>query len=352
MADRLFPAAMAILLGVGVGVLVFVPFVAIQYRREGRLTLRRTALWGCFLVYGLALWTYTLLPMPDPGDIRCVAGPQLRPFQFVTDIIDEGGIRSVADVVRNPAVMQVALNVALFTPLGFFLRLAWQRGVVASTVVGLLLSVTIEATQATGVWGLYPCAYRLLDVDDLLTNTAGALLGGLASLALRHSRWRHDPGAATAPRPVTVWRRLLGMVCDVLGMWLTGSLAAVLVNAWQRYGLGVAPAEMDPLPATVAAGAVPFVVFGALTLLTGRTVGDHAVLLRWDGADLSAPLARGLRYLAGIGGWQLLTSLDSLFDALLVLASLIAVIATRHHGGLPGLASRQRPVDDRSPEPD
>ena len=351
MADRLFPAVMAILLGGIVGLLVFVPFVAIQYRRQGRLTLRQTALWACFLVYGLALWTYTLLPMPDPGDIRCVAGPQLRPFQFVTDIIDEGGIRSVADVVRNPASMQVALNVALFTPLGFFLRLAWRRGVAVSTLVGLLLSVTIEATQVTGVWGLYPCAYRLLDVDDLLANTAGALLGGLASLALRHSRRRHDP-AATAPRPVTVWRRLLGMVCDVLGMWLTGSLSAVLVNAWQRYVMGIAPAELDPLPATVAGSAVPFLVFGALTLLTGRTVGDHAVLLRWDGTDLSAPLARGLRYLAGIGGWQLLTAVDSPVDGLLVLASIVAVLATRHHGGLPGLASRQHPVDARSPGAD
>src|SRR5699024_5462085 len=155
-------------------------------------------------------------------------------------------------------------------------------------------------TQVAGVWGLYPCAYRLLDVDDLLANTAGALLGGLASLALRHSRRRHDP-AATAPRPVTVWRRLLGMVCDVLGMWLTGSLAAVLFNAYQLYVICIAPAELDPLPAKVAGSAVPFLVFAGLTLLTCRSGGEHAVLLLWDGTDVSALLARGLRDLAGIG---------------------------------------------------
>ena len=82
MTGQLLPALMAILLGILAGVLLFVPFVAIQYRRQGRLTVTQTVVWAGFLVYGLALWTYTLLPLPVPEEIRC-APKQLRPLQFI-----------------------------------------------------------------------------------------------------------------------------------------------------------------------------------------------------------------------------------------------------------------------------
>lgn len=61
-----------------------------------------------------------------------------------------------------------------------------------------------------GIWYLYPCAYRLFDVDDLLANTTGAVL----ALALRLMGERASDRPADAPREVTTWRRLLGMVGD------------------------------------------------------------------------------------------------------------------------------------------
>lgn len=218
MSDQVFPAVVAMVLGVLLGLLLFVPFVAVQYRRQGRLTLRQTLLWSGFLVYCLALWTYTLLPLPSPDAIVCTP-TQLRPFQFVNDVLDYPA-DSAGALARNPAVMQVALNVMLFVPLGLFIRFIWRRGFAVATVVGFAISLAIETTQVTGVWGLYSCSYRLFDVDDLMANTAGALLGGLLSAALRP--WlprRGAPAAAAAPRPVTVPRRLLGMLCDVLSVW-------------------------------------------------------------------------------------------------------------------------------------
>lgn len=82
-------------------------------------------------------------------------------------------------LLHNPAVIQVALNVLLFVPLGFFLRALWGRGIITTTAVGFGLTLLIETTQLTGVWGIYPCSYRLFDVDDLLANTAGAVLGAV-----------------------------------------------------------------------------------------------------------------------------------------------------------------------------
>ncbi len=344
----MFPALVAILFGVIVGVLLFVPFVAVQYRKQGRLTLRRTLLWSGFLVYCLALWTYTLLPLPAPDEIVC-APTQLRPFQFVRDVFDYPA-GSAGQLARNPAVMQVALNVMLFVPLGFFIRLVWRRGFAVATAAGFAISLAIETTQLTGVWGVYPCSYRLFDVDDLMANTAGALLGGLLSIALRP--WlsgRGTPTEAAEPRPVTVPRRLLGMLCDVLSVWLIGGFAGVLVNVWRLYATDADPTTFDQGPASFAASAVPLVVIGALVLATGRTVGDLAVMIRWEGGVRPRAVGRLLRYLGGVGGWQLLL-LASPLDGLFVLASVIALFAARGRGGLPGLVSRTRPVDAREPQ--
>ena len=66
-----FLAAVAITLGLVVAVLVFVPFVALSFRRRGGFGAGRFLLWGGALVAVMAIWTYTLLPLPDPDAIRC-----------------------------------------------------------------------------------------------------------------------------------------------------------------------------------------------------------------------------------------------------------------------------------------
>ncbi len=70
-------------------------------------------------------------------------------------------------------MLQVALNVLLFLPLGFFLRVLGGRGILIAGLAGLVVSGIIETTQLTGVWGIFPCAYRVFDVDDLIANTSG-----------------------------------------------------------------------------------------------------------------------------------------------------------------------------------
>lgn len=348
MLGQWYPAAAAIALGVVVGLLLFVPFVAVQYRRHGRLTAGQMLLWAAFLVYALALWTYTLLPLPNPDTVRCLPA-QTVPFRFVDDIF-EYPARSVSQLVRNPAVLQVALNVCLFVPLGSFLRMVWRRGFLVATGTGFTISLVIELTQLTGVWGIYPCAYRLFDVDDLIANTTGALLGGLLSRAL--NPWlAHRAGdpLPSQPQPVTFWRRLLGMVCDALSIWLVGSSALILYNLVRLGVVGGDPRSFEQTPISTI---VPFVLLGALVLVTGRTVGDHAVLLRWAGGVRPRWAARALRYLGGIGGWQLFIALDTGLDQFFLLVSIIALLATRRRGGLPQLLSGMQPVDARESAPE
>ena len=63
------------------------------------------------------------------------------------------------------------LNIILFVPFGFLLATLWKeyRSLRTVALAGLTLSILIEVLQIF--------TFRLTDVDDLITNTAGAVLG-------------------------------------------------------------------------------------------------------------------------------------------------------------------------------
>lgn len=68
------------------------------------------------------------------------------------------------------------LNVAMFVPLGFFLPLLWKkyRRLKNTLLFGVGATVFIELAQLF--------TYRATDINDVITNTAGALLGYLLFL--------------------------------------------------------------------------------------------------------------------------------------------------------------------------
>ncbi len=44
-------------------------------------------------------------------------------------------------------------------------------------MLSFLLTLFYETTQVTGIYGIFNCAYRIFDVDDLMLNSIGALIG-------------------------------------------------------------------------------------------------------------------------------------------------------------------------------
>ncbi len=125
MSDQALNALTAVALGGVVAVVLFIPVAAYEYRRDGRLGAGDLTTLITGAVYGLSLWTYTLLPLPDRGDFRC------RVAQ--TDLLGTIGLMGSPDdgvrvFLRDPAVQQVLLNVLLFVPLGVFVRLVLRRG--------------------------------------------------------------------------------------------------------------------------------------------------------------------------------------------------------------------------------
>lgn len=349
MSARLAPGIFALLVGAGLAVLLFVPLVAISYRRNGAMTPLRTAGWLATLLWVLGLWAYVLLPLPSPDAVRCTT-PQLQPLYFVGEVLRIDG--SGVSLVANGALEARLFNILLFVPMGVLLRGIFGRGAVAAVAGGLALSLLVEVTQLTGIYGLYACSYRVFDVDDLIANTAGAALGWLAVWAV--TRGRAIDTRPAAGTHLTLGRRLTGMAAD----WLVAELLALAAPSMTTLalvaGLGL-PADSVAGIANLGVGTlVALLVHGLVLARTGATIGEHAVLLgnaRAADGGRPGPGALAIRFGLGIGGWLVLVALPGPLDwaaALLAVAGVAGVIRDPERWGLAARAAGLRVVDRRS----
>ncbi len=353
MGDQGTNALAALILGSAVAVLLFIPVAAVQYRRDGRLGPGDLSVLIGAAVYGVALWTYTLLPLPDVGDYTC-QDAQTRVMAFADDIrraaeqSGYAGLGTPSELLRNQAFLQVVLNVVLFLPFGVFVRLITHRGVLVATTLGLAVSLLIEVTQLTGVWGVYPCAYRLFDVDDLLTNTLGALLGAVVSLPYAARRRRRLGTARRAlPTTVSAGRRLAATISDVLFVVLAGTAAAALWRGYLVFAEHERPATDSPAMIALRAG-VPLLVEGLMVLLAGKTLGELVV----DTRTVPASAARRLvKLLTGVVPLVLLAvvTIPAAQVVLVVLAvgSVAgAFLTSGHRGASNAIAGLRLEIDD------
>lgn len=358
---------------IGGGVLfvgLLVPILVLQYRRYGRLSVLRLLGAAAVSVYGVALVAYTLLPLPDPAR-ACGEGAgrvlQVKPFQFVADIVREGGGLGLREAVTSWAVLQAALNVVLFVPLGLAVRGMLRRGVLAATALGALVSLAIEATQYTGLWGIYDCSYRIADIDDLLLNTAGALVGALLAPLLLHW-WMPSPEQLTARRSsrVSGLRRLLGMVVDLIAVGLVGFLfdlgRAVVelvfaTDARQVRELGepgqavllvLAFAVVFALPALGRSGAsIGQRAVGIAPAWPSGSGGVRARLLRASAVGGVWTVGRALALLLSAAGVPLAAGALSLVIGLYMLVVLVFALVGDHRG-LSGHLAGNGMVDARA----
>lgn len=287
----IWSAQMAVLLGSVAFLVMFGPIVAWQYRRYGRLSFLRLAGAAAVSLYGVALATYTWLPLP--ANEYCAAHPgralQLVPFTFLEDIARETAGMSLAGRAASVPVLQVAFNIVLFVPLGITVRRFFHKSMAQVAFWGFAVSAFIEVTQYTGLWFVYSCSYRLADVDDVILNTLGALLGGLIAPILLG--WMPSSAALAADRlvarPVTTWRRWLGMLVDASVLFFGQGALQILVIA----GLLVAGVNIDAALRGWISGATLVAVWAFVFILPaiqrGGSLGQHVVWLepRWRGRD-------------------------------------------------------------------
>ena len=110
-----------------------------------------------FVFYMIAVFSVTGIPTVDALNTIDFG------FNFIPFI---GIINDTTEYLKNSI-----LNIILFMPMGFLMPVLWKEynslKKIASS--GLILSVSIELLQIF--------TFRLTDIDDIITNTTGAIIG-------------------------------------------------------------------------------------------------------------------------------------------------------------------------------
>ncbi len=116
----------------------------------------------CMVGFAAALAKATLVPSPGSSDL---VHTNLRPGDSLRAYLDQPAIRDT--------VKQIGGNVLLGAPFGVLLPMLVPkaRGAVRVVLVTSLVMVLVEIAQGAIVEG------RAFDIDDVILNTSGALLG-------------------------------------------------------------------------------------------------------------------------------------------------------------------------------
>lgn len=157
-----------------IAMLLILPHTVIGYVRQKSVNVRRSTYLYVFVLYFLCAYFMTMLSLPS-ADFFKEPVPlwehlQLIPFHCFFE----------TNLLRSPVALAIVVFNALLTaPLGFFLRFLFGFKLKKTLLVGFLTSLLYEVTQITGLFFIYPAPYRIFDVDDLIVNTLGALVGYL-----------------------------------------------------------------------------------------------------------------------------------------------------------------------------
>lgn len=251
-----------------VAFILTLPLLIIQYRRFNKIIFSRAITAYFAMLYFLGLVSFTLYPLPDNPLEFCKnydLSPQLLPLQFIHDIQSDG----------MRAVLQVIMNVVFFLPLGVFARLFFRWKLRTTILVSMIASLTIETAQLTGGFGVYPCSYRLFDVDDLLFNTLGGFIGYAFAVLIPQSELQKAQNGDITHQ-AGLLRHSIAYIIDMsLAFVIT---LFIILPTYYFFDENIALALRDPLYYGVVA-----LVFGIIPLLrNGFSPGGAVVRLSHD----------------------------------------------------------------------
>lgn len=153
---------------------MILPHTIISYSRHKRINVRWETYIYIFVLYLICAYFMTMLPLPSEGYFDVIPPlseqVQLIPFNCFFE----------TNLLRSPVALAVIVfNLFLTVPLGVLLRFLFKFKFGKTALAGFAFSLLCEITQITGLFFIYPAPYRIFDVDDLIINTLGAVVGYL-----------------------------------------------------------------------------------------------------------------------------------------------------------------------------
>lgn len=313
-----------------VALLLAVPYALYQYRRFGAISIWKTFVVFTFILYCLCAVSLIVFPLPADHSavVESARTPQLHPFHVIEQIHETTDF-SLSDrstwgpALRSPVVYEAIFNVMLTVPLGAYLCYLFRCRWWMALLIGMATTLLFETSQLTGLFGLYAHPYRLFDVDDLILNTAGTMLGFWLMIplawALPSMDEVNEQARERGSSRVSLTRRALAAVVDLTVLAVLFVLAWIVLSptdAQIAKALAVDPSRAgaktlafrfigglfaDPMSALLLALGIGAVLFAVIPMASkGRTIGKTLVGIRIVKADGDDAPAWGywVRYLA------------------------------------------------------
>ncbi|MBR2565257.1 MAG: VanZ family protein [Paenibacillus sp.] len=314
MSSYVFPIQTAFIIFVIASMFLLVPWLIYGYRKDGFFSWSRFAVSFSFIFFLMA--AYCLVTLPLPATRNNCTGPaakaiyyNLTPLMFINDIMKETPIigsqpSTWINMIKGRAFLQVLFNVMLLMPLGIYIRYFWQKRAFwkHAFVAGFGLSLFFEVTQLTGLYGYYNCPYRLFDVDDLILNTSGAVIGFFVApllLSLFPSR-----ASIQAKSELIVEQNRVYPIPQLLALLIDGIVVVLITNIMSIFTL-----SNDIQDILNTSTAMVLVLFFIPWIRSGITPGSAVLRFRYIDRQSGTPSLPALlkRFIAIYTPWVLLT---------------------------------------------
>lgn len=161
-----------------------IPFILHQYHKYGSINKLRVLIIYSFILYMMCIYFLVILPLPKRSEVTSTYKDmiQLKPFSFIIDFFKETSLNlkdfsTYIKALKEPCFYTVIFNIFMTIPYGMYLRYYFKYDIKKVIKSSFGLSLFFELTQLSGLYFIYPGPYRLFDIDDLLMNTLGGVIG-------------------------------------------------------------------------------------------------------------------------------------------------------------------------------
>lgn len=260
-----------------------------EYRKYGTFLFSRAVIIYSFVFYLLCAYFLVILPLPPREEVahytsQCL---ELRPFYFVHRFLSDTVLvlkepSTYLPALKQGVVLEPLFNVLLLIPFGVYLRYYFKWSLKKIVLASFLLSLFFELTQLSGLYFIYPRPYRLADVNDLINNTLGGVIGYMLTPMLTFlfpTRDELDETAYKKGQSVSLIRRLVAFLIDwfvisiIQSLFLTGLRLIPSYRVWSN--------QFPVLEKRFYFFIMVFLVFMVFpTFTNGETLGKRVVRIR------------------------------------------------------------------------
>ena len=204
-----------------IALLITIPYILIQYHKYGSINKLRVLIVYSFILYLLTIYFLVILPLPPLDLVKNLTSPkyQLIPFNFIKDNpLVLNNPKTYIKALLDPNVYTVLFNIIMTIPYGMYLNYYFKKDLKTVIKYTFLLSLFFKLTQLTGLYFIYPRPYRLFDVDDLMINTLGGIIGYFIMNKLKvllPTREEIDEKSINDSVNVSVLRKITSILIDI-----------------------------------------------------------------------------------------------------------------------------------------